>query len=214
MRIGVPVTEIKTYSIAQINALLKATTIDKTRLYLLMMLNTGMTQRDLSDLKQSEVDWEAGTITRKRSKTKNSGTVPTVTYPLWDATLTLLRKFGRRDQSPVLVTRDGLPLVRLHLVNGRLKKSDAVRLAWRRIECPIKIGLKHLRKTSATLLGGNKDFASVADLFLGHAPRSMADKHYKQAPMELLADGVRWLGQQYGVPQSYITDTHSPASSD
>jgi intergrase/recombinase len=94
-------------------------------------------------------------------------------------------------------------------VNGRVKKCDTVRLAWRRIDCPAKINLKHLRKTSATLLGGNREFASVADLYLGHAPRSIADKHYKQAPMELLAYGVLWLGEQFGVCRSNDADSQS-----
>jgi hypothetical protein len=37
-------------------------------LHLLLMANCGFTQQDVSDLSQDEVDWQLGTITRKRSK--------------------------------------------------------------------------------------------------------------------------------------------------
>ena len=42
------------------------------------MANTGMTQTDVSDLHPSEVDWERGRVTRKRSKTEDRASVPTV----------------------------------------------------------------------------------------------------------------------------------------
>jgi hypothetical protein len=40
---------------------------------------------------------------------------------------------------------------------------------------------------------------ALADLFLGLAPSSVADKHYTDAPQALLDKAVRWLGKQYGV---------------
>ena len=48
------------------------------KLHLLLMANTGMTQTDISDLHPSEVDWERGRVTRKRSKTEDRASVPTV----------------------------------------------------------------------------------------------------------------------------------------
>jgi integrase len=58
---------------------------------------------------------------------------------------------------------------------------------------------KILRKTSSSLLAGEMEYATVADLFLGHAPRGMAEKHYTAAPQKILNNGVKWLGTQYGV---------------
>ena len=52
---------------------------------ILLTLNTGMLQVDLADLRQDEVDWEKGTITKKRSKTSNHASAPTVCWKLWDS---------------------------------------------------------------------------------------------------------------------------------
>ena len=49
-------------------------TSDRTKLYILLMLNCGMTQKDVADLQKTEVDWDAGYISRKRSKTRQSRT--------------------------------------------------------------------------------------------------------------------------------------------
>ena len=42
---------------------------ERLRLFLLLMANCGMYQGDVSDLGEDEVDWQARTITRSRSKT-------------------------------------------------------------------------------------------------------------------------------------------------
>jgi hypothetical protein len=65
---------------------------DRTKLYILLMLNCGMTQQDISDLLVTEVDWAAGAITRKRSKSADHKGVPTVKYALCPETLRLLRQ--------------------------------------------------------------------------------------------------------------------------
>ena len=76
---------------------------DRDKLYLLLMMNCGFTQVDIANLKQDEVDFKAGTITRKRSKTQDYDKVPTVRYPLWKTTLALLKVF--HDQKGDLVLR-------------------------------------------------------------------------------------------------------------
>jgi hypothetical protein len=56
---------------------------------------------------------------------------------------------------------------------------------------------KLFRKTSATLLRSNKGYSGVEVLFLGHAPTTVADRHYVQAPQQLLDKAIAWLGAQY-----------------
>jgi hypothetical protein len=51
---------------------------ERMRLFLLLMLNCGFTQKDISDLQDGEVDWTTGRITRKRSKTKRKKNTPLV----------------------------------------------------------------------------------------------------------------------------------------
>jgi hypothetical protein len=65
---------------------------DRTKLYILLMLNCGMTQKDIADLLPTEVDWDVGRITRRRSKTDKFANVPEVRYLLWPETLRLLRQ--------------------------------------------------------------------------------------------------------------------------
>ena len=43
------------------------------------------------------------------------------------------------------------------------------------------------------------EFTCLESLFLGHAPQSIADRHYAQVPQELLDDAVTWLGGEFGV---------------
>lgn len=76
--------------------------VDRTKLYILLMLNCGMTQKDISDLRVEEVDWQEGRIIRKRSKTSKHENVPTVSYLLWQETFRLLRQ-ERNPESKGLV---------------------------------------------------------------------------------------------------------------
>ena len=84
---------------------------------------------------------------------------------------------------------------------GELKKIDNVASAFARLKrkTGIKKSPKYLRKTSATLLKSNKDYRGLDVLFLGHAPATVAERHYTQAPQQLLNDALAWLGQQYGI---------------
>ena len=68
---------------------------------------------------------------------------------------------------------------------------------------------KLLRKTSATLLRGHEKYSGLEDLFLGHAPRSMSDRHYASAPNQLLAGALGWLGAQFGLASSAAQSAHS-----
>ena len=50
-----------------------------------LVLNCGMYQNDIAELRSEEVDWKAGALSRARSKTRKRGG-PVVTYRLWLAT--------------------------------------------------------------------------------------------------------------------------------
>ena len=216
---------IVTFTVEEIKALLTDAS-DRTKLYILLMLNCGMTQKDISDLLVSEVDWKEGRIIRKRSKTSDEENVPTVNYKLWPETFRLLQQ--ERDansQDRVLVNSNGGPLWSEETTaDGKYKKNDNVKNAFERLRTvkeikePLKARkktstrkveravkatidkpLKSLKKTSASLLRDNAQFASLEGLFLGHAPQSMSDKHYTKVPQKLLDQAVQWLGEEYGL---------------
>ena len=186
----------------EIGTLLKEAS-ERIQLYILLMLNCGMTQKDIADLNHSEVDWERGRITRKRSKTRHFENVPEVSYVLWPRTRSLLRKHRTNaGQGPVLVNAGGGPLRYEEVqANGKFKKNDNIRTAFSRLQRKTGITkpLKSLKKTSASLIRSDPRYASLESLFLGHAPQSMSDKHYTVAPQALLDDAVIWLGTEYGL---------------
>ena len=132
-----------------------------------------MTQKDISDLLDADVSWQAGTITRKRSKTANHAGVPSVTYQLWPETFRLLQQH-RSQKEVVLLTKAGKRLVEERLdETGAYRKSDSVKSAYDRgmAKLPFSKPFKLLRKTSATMIHANPQFRGLDPLFLGHAPR-------------------------------------------
>lgn len=189
---------IETFSDDDVATLLAAAS-DRTRLYLLLMLNCGMTQKDVADMQQSEVDWRNGIVTRKRSKTSLQKSVPTVAYKLWPETFQLLKSNRSKDKSLVLTNENGGPLKIQELVNGKVRKVDNVKSAFNRLRSKtgIRGPLKALRKTAATKLGSHTEYGKYAQYFLGHAPATVADTHYVKPDQEQFDAALDWLGQQF-----------------
>ncbi len=190
--------EIKTWSTEEIKRVVGEAP-GKLKLALLLMLNTGMTQKDVSDLQDTEVNWRDGTITRKRSKSRKRKNAPTVCYKLWPITFALLKKH-RSGKDTVLLTKSGNSYLRFIHVNGKLISRDNFAGSFRQLRerLDFRKPMKLLRKTSASLLESHPVYGRLTSLFLGHAPASIKDKHYAQVPQTLFDEAVTWLGQQYG----------------
>ena len=62
---------IETFTLEEMRCLLAACEgfSERTKLYLLLMLNCGMYQNDIAELNRDEVNWTKGTLARVRSKT-------------------------------------------------------------------------------------------------------------------------------------------------
>jgi hypothetical protein len=52
---------------------------------------------------------------------------------------------------------------------------------------------------TVAILNESKEFATCKFLYLGHAPSSIADKHYTPTPQNIFDEAVRYLGDQLGV---------------
>ena len=195
--------EPKPYDVAQVKSILAATpAASRLRLYALLCLNCGMTQIDIATLKQSEV--KDGRITRKRTKEEDEASTPTIEYKLWGETWELLQQHRSKDNERALLSQRGTPLYQETLKDGKVIKTDCIRLAWRRFrkkkfEGQEGVTLKKFRKTGATLLSDNKEYHACRYLYLGHAPSSIADKHYAPPPQTTFDEAVEWLGKQIGV---------------
>jgi hypothetical protein len=171
------------------------------KLHLLLMLNCGMTQVDISDLHPGEIDWGRGRIKRKRSKTADHDHVPTVEYSLWPSTWGTLQEFGLRGGDRVLLTESGRPWLRDKLKgDGTRSKVDAIKSNYVHLQSKTRFAypLKLFRKTSATIIESHEHFGRYVGYFLGHSPRSLAERHYAAPSPELFDKIIKWLGEQYG----------------
>jgi len=195
--------KIETLPTDEAKALVSNADDEEMKLYILLMLNCGMTQKDISDLATKDVDWKAGRIKRKRSKTENHDRVPVVDYPLWEETFRLLTKRRSKSGERALLDAEGNPLQTTGIgADGKLKRHDVMQAAYiryRRKMRPAKLpALKLLRKTSASLLAHEYNL-ELSQLFLGHAPKTIAEKHYVAPDRKTFDAAVRWLGEQYGI---------------
>jgi integrase len=196
-----PAPRIVVFDKTEIKALLAAAT-PRTKLYMLLMLNCGMTQKDVADLLHEEINWQEGRVVRRRSKTSDCPNVPVVDYLLWPETLRLLKQERTSDsQGRVLLNSNGSVLWEEKFADGKYAKIDNVKSAFDRLRKLQKISkpLKALKKTSASLLRDHAQFTGLRGLFLGHAPGNISDKHYAQIPQNLLDQAITWLGSEYGL---------------
>jgi integrase len=196
---GSPVRAVKTWTPEEFKRVVVEAP-GKLKLALLLMANCGMTQVDVSDLLDAEVDWEGGRITRKRSKTADQENVPTVSYRLWPPTFKLLRQY-RSGGERVLLTEGGEPYVRTRLNDqGKLVKADGIASNFVHLKRRLKLphSLKQFRSLGATLLEGHREYGRFKNHFLGHSPRTVADRHYVVPSQELFDEAVTWLGRQLG----------------
>jgi integrase len=197
-RFGNGAKAVQTWTVEEFKELVGAAT-GQLKLHLLLMANCGMLQTDISDLLDSEVDWTDGRLTRKRSKTRDSGHVPTVSYKLWPLTFELLKQY-RSGGDVVLLTESGNRWVDKRLLDGCLVKADNIAscYAWLKKRTGFKKPLKQIRKTSASLIESHAEYGRYKSHFLGHSPRSVADRHYAAPSPELFDRVVAWLGEKYG----------------
>jgi integrase len=189
MRFHIPKKTIEVFEGPEIKRLLDESR-DMIRVMILLALNCGMTQIDISDLTHNEIDWGRGRLTRKRSKTADHAKTPLVEYPLWSETFALLARLRSSDPVRVLVTKSGKPWV-----NRRETNIDSVRIEFEKLEPALSF--KHLRKTAATMLGRHGEYRAYAQFFLGHAPDSVADSHYVRPDQGRFDSAVDWLRDQF-----------------
>lgn len=176
---------------------------EMTKLYILLALNCGMTQTDIAKLRQDQVDWQAGRIVRKRSKTEHHENTPVVNYKLWAETFRLLKKYRAAKGELVLLNIKGMPLiVEKESPDGKKRylRNDNIGVAFGKLQRRLKLGpFKLFRKTSSSMLGESNEFARYAQYFLAQAPSTIADAHYVKPSQVQFDAAVKWLGEQFGL---------------
>lgn len=171
---------------------------ERTKLFLLLMLNCGMYQSDISDLKHDEVDWGGQTITRRRSKRKKQGRL--VTYRLWPETFDLLVRFRTEGSDRVLLSEEGNPLVLYKIDKAEdLNRYDLINQAYRNLckRVGIKKPLKVFRKTAANKLEHHREYGRYYPYFLAHSPRGVSERNYGTPSEELFFEALEWLREEF-----------------
>jgi integrase len=200
MKISVPAPRKRIIPLKDVKKLLKAAG-GRVQLYLLLMLNCGFSQTDIATLRHDEVNWKTGRIRRKRGKTSRHDRVPEVDYPLWPETARLLRHYRSNHETLAMVNENGRPLRYERIVDRKNKVNDAIKSAYWRLQQQTKTSysLKLFRKTSASLIANHDVHGKYVQHFLGHAPATVADKHYVVPSQEQFDKAIRWLGTQLEV---------------
>lgn len=198
LTVQVPLAEVVTFEVEEIHTLLNVAT-PRQKLYICLALNCGMYPSDIGLMTKDEVDLDNGRITRKRTKTKNkSKKVPTVDYPLWKTTWSLLEKFYNHDNPSqnAILSNTGKPL---YLRTKR--KSNSITKAFNKAKNKAKIFDKmtdrswvNLRKTGATRIKGE-----FSEHYLGEVPTTIASRHYRHENGVEFDQAIRQLGDVLGI---------------
>jgi hypothetical protein len=121
-----------TFSVDEIRQLWQLAT-ERMRLYLLLGLNCGFTQVDISTLHWNHYKADA-TIDRLRHKTKHHTHAIRQVFKLWPETNSLLLKFATAGDGLMLQTTTGNELVTGRINDdGSVTETDSIRLAFNRL---------------------------------------------------------------------------------
>jgi hypothetical protein len=186
---------------------------DRMELFLLLGLNCGMLQQDISDLKHEEVDWDEGRVKRKRSKTRRksngNSNIPEVDWKLWGRTFELLKAHRSKSQNHVLLNANGNPLKRSVIGDdGKINNTSNIAKQYERLQVKLKIKkkgrkpFKTLRATGSSTLESSSKFSRFAQHYLADAPRSIIEKHYIADigdRQDQFDEAIVWMGKQFGV---------------
>jgi integrase len=194
LRFKVQPKAVRTWTPQEVRKVLKKLKKPQLRLYALLGLNCGMTNVDIGYLRKDQVDLAAGRLVRKRVKTQDHEQVPTVDYPLWPRTVALLKECWSDHEDFALASSDGTALYSSRFEGDKTRKTDLLALAWKRAK--VTITLKAFRSISATLIEAHASYGRYKGHFLGHSPKSVADRHYAAPSKELFDEIICWLEEQ------------------
>ena len=179
---------------------------DHRRLYFLLALNCGFTQKEIGTLRHSHCHLDAAIpfISRRRNKTRVLGK-----WRLWPETVQLLKKLAAppNPDGLALLNEDGNPLV---WDNGSLKGDTIGHHHWPyHLKAALtghdragrdpqfaastvrvrKLGFKHLRKTASDIVR-RIDGKDVAETFLCHTDKTLS-RLYNNRDFKRLSKALR-----------------------
>jgi integrase len=184
----------------QFRTLLEASS-DRSRLFWLMMVNFGMTQKDISVLRPSDIDWDHGVISYRRAKLKrHRRNRQPQDYTIWKETLTLLKEFAETGGEAALLNQNNAPLVRRTLgADGRMTNINAITNAFNRVKAKLgndfaAFSPSTIRNTGATLFR-NSIHTDKVGMYLQHRDNS-TDAHYAATYDDSLNEALEYLREE------------------
>ena len=96
------------------------------------MFNCGMYQNDIAELRQDEVNWMKGTVTRARSKTRERNG-PVVTYQTLARNIRAAEKAPGQGRRAGADHRRGKPARPYWLEEESARRYDVIQSAWTRL---------------------------------------------------------------------------------
>ncbi len=173
------------------------------RVYLMLGLCCGFTQKEIASLMKDDLVLEGGQwfIDRLRNKTGVRGKwwlPPLLATELRE----IISTTPDNTDGLAMLTGYGLPLV--HASNGKKGRVDTVKLAWARMADKAKtmatrqgvnwqgLSFKYLRKTASQYVRDQYGL-EVAQAFLAHSPDTVAGKHYNNVDFRKVAEAGKGL---------------------
>jgi integrase len=185
---------IQTFSLESLKVLYSEAN-EQQKLYMLMALNCGVTQQELSILEREEITEKEGAwiVDHYRGKTGVRGV-----YNLWPETAALLlarmEKHTPKNQPLALLTQTGQALVTYNLNT----KTDSVWATFTKLRQREKckkvktLPFKYLRKTGADFIMARYGL-EVAQAYLSHTGGSVAERHYVNRSFDKLNEALKDL---------------------
>jgi hypothetical protein len=184
---------VQTFTVDDLKKLYGAAN-EQGKLFLLLGLNCGFAQSEISSLTNWEIKLHTDQprIERHRRKTEVFGA-----WPLWDETVKLLKRRMKKTPKNVdelaILTRNGTSLVSYG--GDKNQRSDAIGQVWTKLLKKVpdvqQLPFRFLRKTGADMIRkiAGRD---TSEAFLAHADTGIA-KLYTNADFEKVAQAVMRL---------------------
>jgi len=174
------------------------------RACVLLGLNCGFTEVDISVLRKSEVRLAEKRLIYSRTKTVRVKNAPVVNYRLWNITVEALRAVESQSKDLWFTTREGQPLKTSKVVEDRYVEWSLVAQRWKDWQKLKKVPrkpFKMLRKTGATTIGDSQ-YRPWVELYLADVPTSIAGKHYDIKSGKIIPEldkAIVYLGKELGL---------------
>ncbi|GAA4424662.1 hypothetical protein GCM10023155_10960 [Bremerella cremea] len=148
---------------------------ERMKLWILLGLNAGLTQREIATLDAGMINWETGVLERPRNKTGEL-----TRARLWPVTLNKLKEQRTASGSPLLVTASGQPLVVDREVDGAVSRTDTIggRFNKLRIKVGVSSPFKAFRKTGADFIEERQ--SELTSFYLSHATQGTKAYYVRQ----------------------------------